>query len=159
MDIAAALARMHIGDQPLLLEPDKPGRRAPEDKPHSRRQEKSGKSGQAPGHPDEGMERFRLEVGHQHRVKPGNIVGAIANEAGLDGKFIGHIDIHPNYTLVDLPKDMPDDVFQDLRKMRICGQVINLSRAGEGGRAPARGKGPGKRKGPPKGRGPKKKKK
>jgi ATP-dependent RNA helicase DeaD len=141
LDIAAALAKLHIGDQPLLLEPDKPGHRVHEDKPHSRHQEKSGKKRdhQSPTVPDEGMERFRIEVGHLHRVKPGNIVGAIANEAGLDGKFIGHIDIHPNYTLVDLPKDMPEDVFQDLKKMRVCGQVLHLSRVGEsGGGAPAK---------------------
>jgi ATP-dependent RNA helicase DeaD len=93
------------------------------------------------------MERFRIEVGHLHKVKPGNIVGAIANEAGLAGKFIGHIDIHPNYTLVDLPRDMPEDVYQDLKKMRVCGQVLNLSRvsAGKGG-APASKRAPsGKR--------------
>jgi len=135
LDIAAALAHMHIGDQPLLLEPDKSGRGVHQDKPHSRQQEKGGRKRdhQSPTRPDKGMERFRIEVGHLHRVKPGNIVGAIANEAGLDGKYIGHIDIHPNYTMVDLPKDMPDDVFQDLKKMRICGQVLNLSRAGQSG--------------------------
>ena len=167
MDIAAALARMHIGDQPLLLEPDKPGQRMHEDKPHSRHQEKSGKKRDhhSPTVPDEGMERFRIEVGHQHRVKPGNIVGAIANEAGLDGKFIGHIDIHPNYTLVDLPKDMPEDVFQDLKKMRVCGQVLNLSRVGKSGGGASAGKKPfnGKRsadrKKSPKGKGAVKKRK
>jgi ATP-dependent RNA helicase DeaD len=139
LDIAAALARMHLGDQPLLLEPDKPGQRVHEEKPHSRQQEKSGKKRehQAATMPDEGMERFRIEVGHRHRVKPGNIVGAITNEAGLDGKFIGHIDIHPEYSLVDLPKDMPEDVFQDLRKMRVCGQMLNLSRVGASGAAAA----------------------
>jgi ATP-dependent RNA helicase DeaD len=139
LDIAAALARMHLGDQPLLLEPDKAGQRVHEDKPHSRQQEKSGKKREHPAAtmPDEGMERFRIEVGHRHRVKPGNIVGAITNEAGLDGKFIGHIDIHPEYSLVDLPKDMPEDVFQDLRKMRVCGQVLNLSRVGASGAAAA----------------------
>ncbi len=105
------------------------------------------------------MERFRIEVGHQHRVKPGNIVGAITNEAGLDGKFIGHIDIHPNYTLVDLPKDMPEDVFQDLKKMRVCGQALNLSRVGaSGGGQPAKKRAPAGKK-PAKGKGFKKKRK
>jgi ATP-dependent RNA helicase DeaD len=156
MDIAAALARMHIGDQPLLLAPDKPGHRVHEDKPHSRQQEKSGKKRdhQAPTVPDEGMERFRIEVGHLHRVKPGNIVGAITNEAGLDGKFIGHIDIHPNFTLVDLPKDMPEDVFQDLKKMRVCGQALNLSRVGASGGGARAGKRPPAGKKPFKGKRP-----
>jgi ATP-dependent RNA helicase DeaD len=143
MDIAAALAKMTIGDQPLLLEPDKPGRPQHDDRPHSRHQEKQGgpRKHRASTQPDKGMERFRLEVGHQHHAKPGNIVGAIANEAGLEGKFIGHIDIHPNFTFVDLPKDMPDDVYQDLKKMKICGQRLNLSRAGDGGKQPFKGKG------------------
>jgi ATP-dependent RNA helicase DeaD len=78
--------------------------------------------------PAKGMERFRIEVGYQHDVKPGNIVGAIANEAGLDGQHIGHIEIHTEYSLVDLPLGMPKEVFQDLRKTRVCGQPLKISR-------------------------------
>jgi ATP-dependent RNA helicase DeaD len=74
------------------------------------------------------MERFRIEVGHQHDVKPGNIVGAIANEAGLDAQHIGHIDIHTDFSVVDLPSGMPNDVFQDLRKAWVCGQRLDISR-------------------------------
>ncbi len=74
------------------------------------------------------IERFRLEVGSQHDVKPSNIVGAIANEAGLDAEYIGQIDIYPEYSLVDLPVGMPKEVFQDLRKAWVCGQRINISR-------------------------------
>ena len=75
------------------------------------------------------MERFRIEVGRQHNARPGNTVRAIANETGLDSKYIGHIDIQPAYSFVDLPKDMPEDVFQDLKKTRVCGQRLNISRA------------------------------
>jgi len=96
--------------------------------------------------PDEGMERFRVEVGRRHNVKPGNIVGAIANEAGLDAKFIGHINIQDNFTFVDLPKDMPQDVFLDLKKTRVCGQRLNLSRAEKEGNKPPRRKKSGKKK-------------
>ena len=49
------------------------------------------------------MERFHIAVGHVHGVKPGNIVGAIANEAGLGSEYIGRIDIHEDYSTVDLP--------------------------------------------------------
>ena len=84
--------------------------------------------------PDKGMERYRIEVGRQHKVKPGNIVGAIANEAGLDSQYIGQIEINEAFTLVDLPKDMPDDVFQDLRKTRVCGQRLEISRLERGGK-------------------------
>ena len=159
MDIAAALAHMTIGDQPLLLEPDKPRQSRQEsrhesrhqDKPHSRQQKERGKSPARPSRgdprkrgsdddPDKGMERFRIEVGRQHNVKPGNIVGAIANEAGLDAKFIGHIDIQDNYSFVGLPKDMPQDVFLDLKKTRVCGQRLNISRAEQEGMKPPRRK-------------------
>ena len=81
--------------------------------------------------PDADMERFRIEVGHDHDVKPANIVGAIANEAGLDSKNIGRIDIHSDYSLVDLPKGMPRDVFNTLKKVWVSGQQLRISRAGE----------------------------
>ena len=80
------------------------------------------------------MERFRIEVGHRHDVKPGNIVGAIANEAGLDAQHIGHIDIHTEFSLIDLPLGMPKDVFQDLRKVWVCGQRLNISQLEQTGK-------------------------
>ncbi|MET0044198.1 MAG: DbpA RNA binding domain-containing protein, partial [Candidatus Thiodiazotropha sp. 6PLUC3] len=75
-----------------------------------------------------GLERFRIEVGHDHDVKPGNIVGAIANEAGLDAEHIGHIDIQDSFSLVDLPTGMPEEIFSDLKKAWVCGQRLNISR-------------------------------
>jgi ATP-dependent RNA helicase DeaD len=74
------------------------------------------------------MERFRLEVGHEHGVKPNNIVGAIANEAGLDARHIGHIEINADFSLIDLPVGMPRDVFRDLKKVWVCGQRLGISR-------------------------------
>ncbi len=132
LEIAAALAKIAIGDRPWLLQPEKekPARRQAEPrrepKPHK---ERAGPARPEPqSQPPKGMERFRLEVGRQHSVKPGNIVGAIANEAGLDAEHIGHIDIHADFSLVDLPIGMPKEVFQDLRKAWVCGQRLNISR-------------------------------
>jgi ATP-dependent RNA helicase DeaD len=148
LEIAAALASISIGDRPLLLPPEKkkPARRPAESKPRKERGEsRQGKPNQRKPRPRPpgGMERFRIEVGHQHDVKPGNIVGAIANEAGLDAQHIGHIDIHPEFSLVDLPIGMPKEVFQDLGKTRVCGQRLNLSRLEEPGN---KTKGGGKKK-------------
>jgi ATP-dependent RNA helicase DeaD len=98
-----------------------------------------------------GAERYRLEVGHVHGVKPGNIVGAIANEAGLDGEHIGSIEIEDEYSLVDLPAGMPKDIFMDLKKVRICGQAINISLEGEV-KAPRKRKGKPNPKGKPRGK-------
>ena len=54
---------------------------------------------------DDNLETYRVEVGHAHNVKPSNLVGAIANEAGIDSKFIGRIEIYDDHSTVDLPKD------------------------------------------------------
>ena len=77
---------------------------------------------------DISFETFRLEVGHAHGVKPGNIVGAIANEAGLDGRHIGHVDIRDDHSFVDLPEGMPREIFRSLQKVRVVGQELRISR-------------------------------
>lgn len=80
------------------------------------------------GPPEDHMERFRVEVGWRDRIKPGNIVGAIANEAGLNGRSIGRIQIFDTHSTVDLPKGMPDEVFQGLRQLRVMNKPLQLSR-------------------------------
>jgi len=156
VEIAAALAKMTIGDKPLLLSPDKdgPARRSNEAK---LRQDgrKPPRSQKRRDHspPDDDKERYRVEVGLKHGVKPGNIVGAIANEAGLDGEHIGHIEIEEEFSLVDLPLGMPRDVFKDLKKVWVCGAQLKISLLGK--KQPkekkesktARKKKPGKKKG------------
>jgi len=80
------------------------------------------------GPPEDHMERFRVEVGWRDRIKPGNIVGAIANEAGLNGRSIGRIQIFDTHSTVDLPKGMPEDVFQGLRQLRVMNKALQISR-------------------------------
>jgi ATP-dependent RNA helicase DeaD len=74
------------------------------------------------------METYRIEVGHSHGVQPGNIVGAIANEAGIDGRNIGRIDIRQDHSYVDLPGGMPKDMFRKLEKARVAGEMLQISR-------------------------------
>jgi ATP-dependent RNA helicase DeaD len=76
------------------------------------------------------MERFRLAVGHQHGVKPGNIVGAVANEADIDSEYIGHIEIHDSFSTIDLPAGMPKEIFAALKKTRVCQQRLGIERMG-----------------------------
>ena len=78
------------------------------------------------------MESFRLEVGSRHEVSAGNIVGAIANEIDIDSQYIGHIDIREDYTTVELPSGMPRELFQHLKKVRVRGRPLDISRLGEG---------------------------
>jgi ATP-dependent RNA helicase DeaD len=128
LEIAAALAKISIGDRPLLMKPDpkRPARPISDERPRKERGESRRDRSQPC--PDEDMERFRIEVGYMHDVKPGNIVGAIANEAGLDGQHIGNIEISEEFSLVNLPSGMPREIFNDLRKVRVCGQALNISR-------------------------------
>ncbi|MBT6209417.1 MAG: DEAD/DEAH box helicase [Woeseia sp.] len=146
VEIAAALAKMSTGGKSMLLSADKfkdKGKGKSKDNGH----EKNSNKAQRKPHREtgEGQERFRIEVGHVHGVKPGNIVGAIANESGLDGEHIGSIEIDSEFSLIDLPVGMPDDVLIDLKKTRICGQLMNISRHGEAQ--------PGKRKSKPNSKG------
>ena len=136
LEIAAATSRMLQGDTPFLLQ-NKPLRKPAREWQQSsektpRKRERAARTQQPP--PQQGMQRFRIEVGHAHGVSPGNIVGAIANEAGIDGKYIGRIDIHDDFSLVDLPKDMPKEIFLSLKKVWVAGQQLRISRLSAGGK-------------------------
>lgn len=142
VDIAAALAHMSNNNKSFLLNESefkhlkekKKFNDSFEDR-GSRRQRGERKKKAIPGSqatplkgmPDVQMKRFRVEVGYDHGVKPGNIVGAIANEAGLDSKMIGQIEIFDGYSVVDLPDGMPKDVFQDLQKAWVCQQQLKIT--------------------------------
>jgi len=76
--------------------------------------------------PDVEMARFRLDVGRRNNVKPSNIVGAIANEAELESKYIGEIEIRDAYSTVDLPADMPKEIMAILKKARVAGRPLAL---------------------------------
>jgi ATP-dependent RNA helicase DeaD len=71
---------------------------------------------------------YRIEVGKEHGVKPGNIVGAIANEAELDAQHIGRVQIFDDHSLVDLPEGMPKEIFKHLQKVWVSGQQLKITR-------------------------------
>ncbi|GAB2559726.1 DEAD/DEAH box helicase [Rhodanobacter koreensis] len=168
IEIAAALARIAQGDQPLLLAPP-PKRekyepasrergssdRAPRERagnerrpsfereagasrpPREHKPREHGAHEHVPsrefGHrpvrahaTEEGKRTYRIEVGHEHGVKPGNIVGAIANEAGLESQFIGRLSIRDHYSLIDLPDGMPKEVFEHLKKVWVVQQQLRI---------------------------------
>ena len=101
------------------------------------------------GEAPRGAVRYRIEVGHEHGVKPANIVGAIANEAGIDAQHIGRVRIFEQHSTVDLPEGMPKDVFHRLRKAWVCGQQLSMSvdSASAGPRRPPPGIKPKRKKG------------
>jgi ATP-dependent RNA helicase DeaD len=112
IEIAAALASMVQGSTPLFLT-QKPESDAPKAPPRI--------DGSVP------TQTYRIEVGHAHGVLPGNIVGAIANEAGIEGKHIGHIDIREDHSYVDLP-GLSDEMVESLQGVRVRGEAIRIQR-------------------------------
>ena len=127
IDIAVALATIAQANSPLLLAP-KPEEtsRAPREPSHAPRTASR-------------MQTYRLEVGAAHGAKPGNIVGAIANEAGIEGTRIGRVDIRETHSYVDLPEGMPQDIFTRLQKVRVAGREVRISVAAEKTPKTARG--------------------
>jgi len=129
-EIAAALAKMVQGDEPLLLKkPAKTKERSDggRDRDRSREGDRASMKRKGSAAVQGSMQRYRIEVGKDHGAKPGNIVGAIANEAGLNGKEIGQIDMHAEFSIVDLPKGMPEEVFNGLKATRVAGQKLNIA--------------------------------
>lgn len=158
IEIAAALAKMARGDEPLLLDKNKRevktddswrndsgrdsgrdfGRESRGDRPargdrFAERESRGPRREHSPRTPEPGMQTFRIAVGHEHGVKPGNIVGAIANEANIESKFIGRIDIYDDYTVLDLPDDLPKDMLAHLKSVRVAGQALNIRAEGASG--------------------------
>ncbi|WP_421310734.1 DEAD/DEAH box helicase [Aeromonas veronii] len=150
LELAAALAKLVQGDQPLLLDdsiPD-PLLNAGNDRGGFERRDFNDRGGRDFGdrgdrparrmpsleprplkdNPDVEMERYRVDVGAHHGVKPGQIVGAIANEANIESRFIGNIDIADDFSTVDLPKGMTADVLEVIKKARVCQRPLQITR-------------------------------
>jgi len=156
LTIASAMAHLAQGNTPLLLQnkptrkSEKPRRESDSESRGNPRKRDFSESREKPNRkefseprekfrprpsrenspPEKGMERFRIEVGHKHEVMPGNIVGAISNEAGIDAQHIGRITINEDHSTVDLPSDMPDEIFKELKNVWVSGQTLKISRAG-----------------------------
>ncbi|GAB6984545.1 DEAD/DEAH box helicase [Nocardioides pyridinolyticus] len=136
VDVAAALAVVAQGETPLLLDPaaEKPVRAPREERDRPERS-----ASRAPrGGSDQPMATYRINVGKRHKVEPRQIVGAIANEGGLRRADFGHIQIRPDFSLVELPAELPGEVWDALRQTRISGKLIELQRDSGGPRADAR---------------------
>jgi len=149
LEIAAALAKLVQGSTPLLMQnlpkktfesrEDRPQRDRGDRDSYSQREDRPQRDRKAKpkrvfgvGGAAIEMETFRIEVGHTHGVKPGNIVGAIANETGIDGDHIARIRIEEQYSTVELPAGMPKELIEELKKIRVAGQQLNISKLDDG---------------------------
>ena len=139
LQIAAALAAMLQGDNPFLL--DESAHKQPKQNESKFKDDRPPRDRSTEGtkvpvelealplkdEPEVDMERFRIEVGYNHGVKPKNIVGAIANEADVESKYIGHIEIFDNFTVVDLPAGMPKETLKHMQKVWVCRRQLMLA--------------------------------
>ncbi|HEX7342240.1 MAG TPA: DEAD/DEAH box helicase [Rhodanobacteraceae bacterium] len=152
VEIAAALARLAHGDQPLLLKETHHERIEPvaHDQPRGKRADKPADrhAGKHDGRHDDrqpapkpyerkprpprqhegeaGKDTYRLDVGHNHGAQPKNIIGAIANEADIDSRYIGRLTIHDDFSLIDLPEGMPHELLAHMKKVRVAGHPLHM---------------------------------
>lgn len=139
--VAAALAYLSQQDRPLQVK-EKPtsskggversdNQRQRSERPRRDEQPRRERKQSGNQQPEDGMVRYRIEVGTEHEVEPKNIVGAIANEAGLESQYIGRIRLYENYSTVDMPDGMPKDVFKHLKRVWVCGRQLNITLEGD----------------------------
>ncbi len=158
-DLAAALLYLAQKDQPLNVASQFPEIREPhargerEERPRRERGDRPERSGERP---DRGprvkremkgdYQTYRIEVGKEHGVRAGDIVGAIANEANIDSQFIGNIKLFDHFSTVELPAAIPNEIFQHLKKVYVRKQKLNITvdsgAAPAGDRRPSNGPGP-----------------
>jgi ATP-dependent RNA helicase DeaD len=134
-EIAAGAARLARGDKPLEVEVEPESAGVPQ--------------------AEDGMVRLFIAAGSWAGVRPGDIVGAIANEAGVPGKAIGSIDIYDRFTFVEIPAQYRDQVLERMARATIRGRPVEIRIATpEGGRPRGRdhGRGPDRERRPPRDR-------
>jgi len=136
-DIAAALALQSRDGGEFLMAPDPP----PERRERRERPDRPEKSRQV-----RDFATYRISVGKRHKIGPGAIVGAIANEGGLHRSDFGHIAIGPDFSLVELPPKLPRATLKRLENTRISGVLIDLrpERSSNRGSDKGRGRADGK---------------
>ncbi len=136
--VAAALAHLAQGGRPLLIK-DMPqrnlrepfnangrGGRGDRGARYERDNDTRPKRSRTSRPPEAGKQRYRIEVGSVDGVRPGNIVGAIANEAGISGSDIGPIDIHSSFSTIDLPANLPANALALLKKTWVSGKQLGI---------------------------------
>ena len=148
IQIAAALASLAHDKTPLLVE-DLPSpkeqrreRQERNDYGRERKRRRKGKDGQSRSgkdfpkdaeslteFPKIEMQRYVIMAGFEAGIKPGNVVGAISNEIDIESKYIGHIKIYDDFSTVDLPGKLPKTALSHLKKVRVCGKPMNLTKA------------------------------
>lgn len=128
VDVAAALATQANSGEAFFMK-EQPRRERDDRRGRDRGDRGERRDRRDPVHFDRNgraMSNYKLDVGRRDGVRPGAIVGALANEGGLTREDFGHISIRPDFTLVELPEGLPQEVFDNLADTRIAGRRINI---------------------------------
>ena len=80
---------------------------------------------------EDGMVRLFINIGKKQRVRPGDILGAIAGESGMDGKLIGTIDMYDKYTFVEVPREYAREVLNAMKNVKIKGKTVAVEPANQ----------------------------
>ena len=123
--VAAALALMAQGTEPLLVD-EKAFKQAEFGASSGKKITVDIEASPLKDNPQVPMRRYRIALGNRDRIKPGNILGAIANEAEISSQYIGAIQIFQDFTTVDLPDEMPKETLEVLRNVRVFDKKLNI---------------------------------
>lgn len=130
--IAAAIAMTSQNGRDFLMK-DRPiggdtkrSEKRSRKKNEARDQPRKGRRERSDGPPAPGMARFRIAVGKRDGVRPGNIVGAVINEARIESDEIGPIQIHQSYSTIDLPSDKGSKIMGMLKETRVSGRLMKI---------------------------------
>ncbi|WP_417068634.1 DEAD/DEAH box helicase [Niveibacterium terrae] len=139
-EVAAALAWLAQKDKPLQLDP----REYPDLPVAQERSERAPRENRGEilerrrAFSDGKLAKYRIEVGRAQGASPKEIVGAIANEGGIEGRFIGQINLFSDFSTVELPVDLPESVLATLRQTRVCQTRLNIRAFADGEAVPER---------------------
>ena len=142
MDVAAALLKIAMGEEnediaesghlaPSLDELDRYGRdnRSRGGRNNGRRDGGRGSRGGRDERNGNGMARLFINIGKNQNVRPGDILGAIAGESGMEGKLVGAIDMFDSYTFVEVPREYASEVIEAMKHAKIKGKNVNVEPA------------------------------
>ena len=125
-ELAGALLYLAQKEKPLQMPADPEPRKSSLREDRKDKRDRNDRDGGASRSSNETWDRYKLEVGRNDSVEVKHIVGAIANEADINSRFIGHIKLHDSYSTIELPEGMPDDLLTKLKTVQICGKNTNI---------------------------------
>ena len=129
LELAAALLRMNMGEENEDIIFDNRPARSLDDLDSRRDRGDRGNGRGRKNQDDADMARLFINIGKDQKVKPGDILGAIAGESGISGRLVGSIDMYDKYTFVEVPQDCAEEVLECMKNARIKGKSIHMEPA------------------------------